>query len=198
MPVYRYKLIGVHNDSLSREVPGSVVLGSIGPYTYVDITAEAGAKSDLDQAMALRGFEFSEQDPSTTPQQQAAATNDFIFGSWYQEAVILDESSTTSETYQLKVSLNTSASMPAGKYIVLWSFYWRRDPSVDFKFKVTVDGTSREASFDRSDDDVEGLASGFLLVELTAGSKLVKLEYCKAGNRAVYISDSMICIWRTS
>ena len=70
MPVYRYRTQGPAIAALSQEVPGTVSLSASG-YFYVDITAVAGSKADLDDAMSSRGWLYVSQDPVNTPADEA-------------------------------------------------------------------------------------------------------------------------------
>ena len=66
MPVYRYRSSSVTAAALAKVVPGTKVVGSTGPGLYVDVTADAGSKTDLDDYMAFIGWAYVSTDPATT------------------------------------------------------------------------------------------------------------------------------------
>lgn len=76
MSVFRYKFVGVCQDDLIKKVPGTPSLGSIGPYTYVDVTATDQA--DLDTYMNSLGFTYVSTDPTNTPEDQASLTHETL------------------------------------------------------------------------------------------------------------------------
>jgi hypothetical protein len=75
MPVYRYKSVAVDINDISRKVPGALTLGNTSSAVYVDITALAGSKSDLDEVMASEGFTYDSQDPANTVGDAAGTQN---------------------------------------------------------------------------------------------------------------------------
>jgi hypothetical protein len=75
MPVYRYKQISADIDELGLLVPGTLVLGSTAPFICVDITADAAAKDDLDEAMFIEGWTPHSTDPDDTPEAECATQN---------------------------------------------------------------------------------------------------------------------------
>jgi len=75
MPVYRYKSVAIDINDIARKVPGALTLGDTSSAVYVDITALAGSKSDLDEVMASEGFTYDSQDPSNTVGDAAGTQN---------------------------------------------------------------------------------------------------------------------------
>jgi len=189
MPVYRYKLIGVNEAYLQQEVPGSVLLGDIGPHTYVDITADSDAKADLDEAMELKGFEFSEQDPSNTPGQKAAG----VAAASMPICYVADEenSSKTGVEYTQKLSLNVEVEETAN-YLVQWSAEVRTDvKNIGVKIRVQLDDTTDLAEMIWDPDYHFGWYSpmtGFKKIELTAGTRVIDLDWASsAPNKSVHL-----------
>lgn len=78
MPVYRYKLAGLDIEAVKNQVPpadaSSVSGGAIASLVVWDITAPATSKDDIDDYLAGLGWTFVETDPSTTPEEAAAAS----------------------------------------------------------------------------------------------------------------------------
>jgi hypothetical protein len=66
LPVYRYRASSVSAASLAKAVPGALTVGSTGPGSFVDVTADAGSKTDLDDYMASIGWAYVATDPTTT------------------------------------------------------------------------------------------------------------------------------------
>lgn len=64
--VYRYRFDHVDIAKLAKVVPNSPTLSASAP-SYVDISVDSAAKSDLDEAMAKLGFAFLSTSPSDTP-----------------------------------------------------------------------------------------------------------------------------------
>lgn len=73
--VYRYKHNGPPLADISRCVPGALVLGTLSPTPYLDVTADSLYKADLDDFMATKGFTFDSASPVTTPAQSAAGSD---------------------------------------------------------------------------------------------------------------------------
>lgn len=87
MPVYRYRTQGPAITDLAREVPGTISLSAAG-YFYVDISADAGSKADLDDAMSVRGWLYVSQDPTNTPASEAGTQGEDKI-SIYDEGILV-------------------------------------------------------------------------------------------------------------
>lgn len=72
MPVYRYRSISLDPTRLTLEVPGATLLGPTGPDTFVDISADAPAKDDLDEFMRSQGFQYWTTNPVPTPEEEGS------------------------------------------------------------------------------------------------------------------------------
>lgn len=84
-------------------------------------------------------------------------TSNAIFGTQYCYAEDIDESSTTSTGWQEKVEL-TTGNLPAGYYLVLWSFEWRggatsKSNMVRIDLNNAAGGNSGGQGNDDDDDD---------------------------------------------
>ena len=71
--VYRFKGSGPPLTALGTYVPGALVLGTISPAPYVDITCDSSYLSDLTDYMAVQGFVYDSTAPTTTTAQAAAS-----------------------------------------------------------------------------------------------------------------------------
>lgn len=74
MPIYRYENRNVALNDMQRKVGGSPTISTYGPNVYVDISATAPNKPDLDEYMVTMGYSYISQDPSDTPTEASAVT----------------------------------------------------------------------------------------------------------------------------
>jgi hypothetical protein len=132
-----------------------------------------------------------------------ASWQTFVFGSEYMFAESLGESSTTSPTYQNKVTLSTGL-IPAGTYRIGWSYLYRLNTaSRDFGARVQVDNTTTvwEARVETKDagSDQRVSASGFYHIALTNATHIIDLDYRSAnGTNTAYIYTAVLEFWRVA
>ena len=125
-----------------------------------------------------------------------------IFGSEFYEEESLGESSTTSTSYQTKLTL-TTGSLPAGKYRIGWGFGWSfGSTSYDFKAEVTVNDVTEllDLHQEPKDSGVDQLyhCGGFGYWS-GSGVTTIKVIYCtENGGITAYIRDARLEIWRVS
>lgn len=126
-----------------------------------------------------------------------------IFGSNYQYAESLALSSTSSGTFQVKLSLVTP-SIPAGTYIIHYFYKWALSVNGNnFLGRITTDAAVRVTHTQEPKDpgnDQEHLASGFIQeVFGAAGIHTINIEY-RPNNVAhtAFISDARMYIQRAT
>jgi len=122
-----------------------------------------------------------------------------LFGSSYQKAESLTESSTTNTSYQQKLRL-TTPSLPAGNYRIGVSFQWAMNSvssSVSVRGQIDDATTMFEQVGEAGDTTDYLLASFFGDFTLGAGVHNIDLDYLAEANTA-YIKNAKIEIWRVS
>jgi len=119
------------------------------------------------------------------------------FNPEYQQATSEGESSTTSETYQLKLRLTTS-SLPSGTYIIQWNY--EIDGNGDHaESRVELNDTT-ELGFNRYDSSLNGYisVSGFALRSLS-GVNTIDIDYRTVSSPDdVDIRRARLALWRVS
>jgi hypothetical protein len=124
-----------------------------------------------------------------------------VFGTRYQKASSLAESSTTSAIYQQKVRLTTTV-LPAGTYYVGFDFnYSSDDENEDMMFQAQVDDTTTIWSANTVQkkiltNGVYNYISGFKTISLTSGSHNIDLDFANANNKITYIKEANIILYR--
>lgn len=122
-----------------------------------------------------------------------------IFGTEYQQAESLPESSTTSTTLQSKVSL-TTGNLPTGNYIVLWSAILNSTSEEVIEVQVQVDGTAKAIVFDKPElNKKERTAMGQIFLANYSGTHTIEILYrSTVAGKTVSILDARLSIWRVS
>ena len=121
-----------------------------------------------------------------------------IYGSEYQTAMSLGDSTTTSTTPQTKVTLNTT-TLPTGTYkvTVAWVGTHNSDKT-DMRFDVTLNGTSQGTTIQVESKDVTSIYPFIRILYLTLnGTNTILLRYWNEGNSTT-ISDATIELIRVS
>lgn len=123
------------------------------------------------------------------------------FPQYISNAESLAQSTTTSSTFQQKVTISTG-SIAAGTYRVGWSFEWGYSAgNNDFQARVQVDNTTtllshRTEPQDTGADQQHGVG-GFGYVTLTAGTHTIDLDYASSDNSSTArIWNARLEIWR--
>jgi hypothetical protein len=125
-----------------------------------------------------------------------------IFGSEYQSAQSLAESSTSATSYQQKLRLTTGV-VPAGDYRLGWKYSWKYSNSRDeFHARVQLDDTTTLHEVDIADifrDKYYRREGGFAKVTLTNASHTFDIDY-KSGSEShkASIIDAEFEFWRIS
>jgi len=123
------------------------------------------------------------------------------FGSEYNYAESLTESSTTSNSPVNKLTLSLT-SLPSGTYRLNWSYNWSgASTSVDFRAEIELDSTqimyhSQEPKDSGTDQQIP--ASGFIPNLNLNGNHTVDLNFWEEGGSTAYIRDARLELWRIS
>jgi len=179
------------------------LLGDVGQVPYYslktgDITAttpEANNISDTDATDLTDGGETTlHSHPSSTP----------IFGSEFEEFSSLAQSSTTSSSFQSKLSV-TTALKPSGKYRVMFNAQaTNKDGDKATEVEFEVDGVAQHNHSDGGDyitvisKEDNQWTSEFVVSYITLGSPStidLDINYRK-DDKTARISDARIEIWR--
>ncbi len=123
-----------------------------------------------------------------------------VFGTEFGFFQSIPVASTTSDTFQTKLS-GATASLPAGLYRIAVSYGWNLDSTTtDFEARLLLDGisgmTHRQEPSD-SGTDQQRYVARVLYLNLSAGTHTLNLEYraTQAGDTAS-IWDAVIEYWR--
>jgi len=125
------------------------------------------------------------------------------FGQFSKYDVSLSISSTTSTTYQTKLTMVTDSSAIATTYRVGWSFMvTNSNNSKRSKYKIYVDTSTAENILDEDtlDFDTGGYynqIAGFKHIALSAGSHTIYIQYAAVTNTA-RIKNVRVEFWRAS
>lgn len=129
-----------------------------------------------------------------------SATSGGTFGQDYQTAISTARNTTTSATFQTKVTLTTPSL--TGTYRVGWTSVIDIDnnkKSVLARLQNTTDAATigEEQRMEPKDTTNRVVASGFAEVTFSGASKTFEIQYSATGNTAG-IQDARIEIWRVS
>jgi parallel beta-helix repeat protein len=123
-----------------------------------------------------------------------------MYGTEFQEASSETESSTTSQTYQEKLSLATP-SLPAGTYRIGWYCELRSDiAGKRSQVRVQVDNTTDLCYVTKDPGTSEKYSfCGFKYESLSAATHTIDMDYSAAESRmTAYIRRARLEIWRVS
>ena len=133
-----------------------------------------------------------------------ASGADFVNTFNFQQAESLAESSTTSLTYIQKLRLTTT-SLPAGDYMVQWSFEYSQQSNTEAcESRIQVDDTTILGEYAGAPNISYAQggyypAGGFAITTLTAGIHTIDVDYASsASNKSAYIKNVRLSIWRVS
>lgn len=125
-----------------------------------------------------------------------------VFGTEYNYAESLGLSTTTSGTFQNKLTLN--ASLPAGTYHLEWCYGWGySNTGTDFEGRIQVDASTIDEHVqepkDRGSDQIHRV-SGFHRVTFgSAGSRSFTIDYrAGSGGNQARIQSARLAVWRVS
>lgn len=103
---------------------------------------------------------------------------------WVEYAESIGISSTTSTTFQSKLSLTTSASMPAGTYRMSWHSVWVSGTTYSIQVRVRIGATQLALYQSRgtgSTADSQPSWFGSKLVALSAGAETFDIFFRRVG-----------------
>lgn len=169
----------------------------------------AGAVMNTDTSTAPMQFVVDEDNMASdldtkVPTQQsvkAYVLAHTIFGSEYDQAEELTESTTTSTSYVTKLDY-TTASVPPGKYRIGWYYESRMNTAAkDFKFRLQVGVTTYvETNTEHKDASNYVAKSGFFNIDLaSSGTVNIKLAYAtESSSYTARMRNVRIEFWRVS
>lgn len=119
---------------------------------------------------------------------------------WVEYAESIGISSTTSDTFQSKLSLTTSASMPAGTYRMSWHSVWVTGTTYSIQVRVRIGATVLILYQTRGSGSTANNQPswfGSKLVALSAGAETFDVFYRRVGTTAtVSTSNTAILLQR--
>lgn len=127
------------------------------------------------------------------------------FGSSFSNAISEAVSSTTSTSWQNKLTLVTG-TLPVGNYRVGFSYQWAQNKtSTEYNAQVVVTGTSiNQTIFSQAQAPLKqnyyDLVSGFMYGNLPTEQVLtITIDYSSSmGSTVAYIKNAMLDIWRVN
>lgn len=130
----------------------------------------------------------------------AASGGASVFGNEFEEASSDTESSTTSSTWQTKLSHTTASLTNGSKYRIGYSFEVRNsDTSGEVLVDVEIDGVDvAEMRYEPQDTDNYIMQSGFYYSDTLSGATTIAIKYSQSGYGTAYIKKARIEIWRVS
>jgi len=128
-----------------------------------------------------------------------------VFGTEYTYGESLGNSSTTSSTYIQKLKV-TTASVPAGDYVVMWAYEWNLNSTFNsFAARVQVDDTTTLAEQVTEPKDNAATqyrpSGGVAQVTLTAASHDIDIDFRRAGGffpPTATIRRVRVALWRVA
>jgi len=173
-----------------------------------DLSLHSGSH-DLSEEDAIPSLPTSDQKAALDNASPApSAGNPFItgadplltdFGRYFTYASSEGQSSTTSASWQQKLRL-TTPDVPAGTYIVKWSFEWRQSStSRDFQARVQYDDTDDLMNMNEEPKDGSNYnpRSGFIVADLSAGVHTIDLDYsAESGSGTSYIRRARLLFFK--
>lgn len=127
-----------------------------------------------------------------------------IFGSFFQDVESLGLSSTTSTTYQTKLTL-TTPSLPIGRYRLGWTYSWSYSSTGDdFEARILLNTTTQIMAHaqEPKDSGTDQLHrhSGFEYIDVTSpGVQTIDLQWrTDDGSETAWIQRTRMEFWRVS
>ncbi len=144
------------------------------------------------------------EDSAASNAKKKMTREDFlpVFGTEYDSAESLGESTTTSTAWQLKLNL-TTGTIPAGTYMINWSYeWWGSSASVDVDVQVQVDNTTvildqRQEPKDPGNDQSIPVGGQAPLV-LTNATHTIDIDYRGENGNTAAIKSARLQIWRVA
>jgi len=184
MSVFRYKSVGVSLANLQTTVPGSIVLGTYSPSAFIDITASATFKADLDEQMSRYGYQYNSTDPTNA--YPLSGLRQSVFAE-----VSVDTSTTvTSPTFTTLLTTSiTLSTTPILLVFVSWAAI-RNNPGNNL-FRLVIDGTVKKGASSHGHGGGVPNASGAIMYRMTgliAGAHTVAVEWSQDTTGTVSIN----------
>lgn len=120
-----------------------------------------------------------------------------VFGTEFQTAESLSESSTTSSSYHQKLRF-TTADLPSGQYYVQWNMFARStDDDMEVRVQLNDTTTLKFYELDVSSGDVANSLSGVVVLNLS-GVNNFDMDFNDDGGGTAFLSDARFIMWRIS
>jgi hypothetical protein len=170
----------------------ATLIGPTGPQGPTGPTGPQGPQGDTGPTGAT-GPQGQQGDPGPIS----------VFGSEYNLAESLTQSSTNSTGFITKLTLNV-ASLPAGTYRLNWFYNWALNGTGDdFEGNIVQDGSillyEHKQEPKDAGTDQRHPAGGFIPNLSLSGNHIFEIEYrTDDGNITAFISDARLELWRVS
>ena len=172
------------------------VLPTVNGDNVVIVTDSVGIFSDMDLT-GISTDDYLQWDGAKFVPVSAPTS---VFGSEYQYAESLAESSTTLGTFQQKLRLTTPV-IPAGDYRIEWYFeYWTSSAAERGEWQVELDDATVLTTFTEEPDSSANrfAISGWSKETLTNAAHTIDIDYRDAEAGTAYIRQAKLAIWRIS
>jgi len=138
--------------------------------------------------------------PNVTYWQPFAAA--CVFGQYYQSAVSETSVSTTSTTFQNKLTM-TTPSLPSGTYRIGWQYMWQiSSTSVQFRGRTMLNGATTLQNFtiipQSATTTLRHPISGFYNTGTISGVQTITIDYCVLTTGTAYIEGARLEIWQVA
>lgn len=120
-----------------------------------------------------------------------------VFGTEYEDDASEGESTTTNTGYTNKLTF-TTASVPAGNYLIQWNWEIKTSNSAKaVTARIELDDTT-ELTEDNSKLDVFDATGGFIVVPLTAATHQLDIDFKVVSGATATIRRARVILWRVS
>lgn len=191
-----FKLFGNSNPIATAEV-GKMTQG-IG----FDLREVDDVSVTMGMPVAPNDQPYVAQGSNWFPFQPLVIQNLPVYGTQYQYAEDLSESSTSSGSFQEKLKLTTPA-LPAGNYMVGWSAEVRNNSDergVRWQIQLNDTITLGEGRFNNDEESNTSYisVSGFAQVTLLVGVHIIDIDWARASGGSARIRNARIQLYRVA
>ena len=170
-------------------------------------TWNSGTAYDINDAVYLNGISYicilghtNQTPPNVTYWNILVQSN--VFGQNYQSAVSESSVSTTSTTFQNKVTLTTN-SLPSGVYRIGWYFMWQLSSvSTLYKARVMLNGATTLMNItiqpQSATTTLRHPIAGFYNTGTISGIQTITIDYGVVTTGTAYIESARLEIWQVA
>lgn len=193
-------VVAAHNGKRALEDPGKLIIVDENGDAISSVDDSGVRRLALDLSEVLTGPQGEKGDQGDPGPQGPPGTSG-IFGTEFQYQESVSESTTTSSSWQDKLTFNTS-SLPSGDYYVIATAELRNSSDETCAVaRFTVDGTTLGENGVSYGEDSPNEFANFTAQEYLpsiSGSKELKIQFREQSGGTARIRRAKITIWRVS